>query len=114
MTWQVYTGLGLRRVKSYVQFLICITSVDDGEVTSGPRKNALARLILADGQGHWTRSPGRLQHYPMIFGLSSDAADILTCTPSLVSDKVIQRNLLEGLQGHISGLLGSLLGRRVF
>jgi hypothetical protein len=26
------------------------------------REDALARLILADGQGRWTRSLGRLQH----------------------------------------------------
>ena len=55
----------------------------------------------------------RLQHYPVISGLLGGAIDILTCTPSLesVSDKVIWRNLLEGLRDHRSGLLGPLSGR---
>jgi hypothetical protein len=56
----------------------------------------------------------RLQHYPMIFGLSDSTADVLTCTPSLVSDKVVWKNLLEGLRGYRSGLLVLLSGRRFF
>jgi hypothetical protein len=62
-----------------------------------------------------TRKPisSRLQHYPVIFGLPSDAVDVLACTPSLISDKVVWRNLLEGLWDHRSGLLGPLSGREV-
>jgi hypothetical protein len=37
---------------------VCIA--DEGIV--GPRKDGLGHLILADGQGRWTRSPDRLQH----------------------------------------------------
>jgi hypothetical protein len=82
--------------------------VDDGEVTCGPQKDVFDCLILADGQGRWTQSSDRLQHYPVISGLPSGAADVLACTPSLVSDKIISKNLLEGFWGHGSGMLGPL------
>jgi hypothetical protein len=51
-----------------------------------------------------------LQHYPMIFGLSSGTFDILTCAPSFVPDKVGWRNIMEGLRGHRPCLLGPLSG----
>jgi predicted protein tyrosine phosphatase len=57
-TQRVYTGSGLQKVKPYVQFLVRIVGEIDGEGTS---KGALARLILAYGQGQWTQSPGRLR-----------------------------------------------------
>jgi hypothetical protein len=67
------------------------------------REDALASLILADGQGWWIQSPGRLQYgnvslvYYNIIPRSSDClaaqptSCVLSCTPSYPngSDKVI-------------------------
>jgi hypothetical protein len=57
-TRQVYTCLGLRRVKPYVQFLVCIASEVEGEFTS---RDSLAHIILADRQGQFNQSPGWLR-----------------------------------------------------
>jgi hypothetical protein len=57
-TRRVYTGWGLQRVKLYVLFLIVLLWMR----LNLSREDALVRLILADGQGWWTQSPGRLQY----------------------------------------------------
>ena len=61
----------------------------------------------------WNLSLVGYNNYPMISELLGGATDVLTCTPSLesASDKVVWRNLLEGLRDHRSGLLSPLSGR---
>jgi hypothetical protein len=122
---RVYTGLGLWRVKPYVQFLIIFLWM---WLDTCPRGNTLALLILANGQGRWTQSPGRLhtwkpissrlQHNPVMFRLSGGTIDVLCLVLHAKlphrSNKVVWGNLLEGLRDHISCLLGPLSGKQVF
>jgi hypothetical protein len=102
-TRRVYTGSGLRRVKPYIQFLVLVFELR--MKVGGPRKDAPAHLILADGQGRCTQSPGRLQHGNLskviynIIPWSSDylaaqpTSSALPCTPSYPneSDEVVWR-----------------------
>jgi hypothetical protein len=95
-TRRIYTGLGLWRVKPYVQVLVFVLQMKV-QVVLG-RTPLLALYWLTDkvdgprvqvGYNMETYLKCQLQHYPVIFGLSSGAVDIFTsCLACQVSYRI--------------------------